>query len=102
MKKPRLPRKSSNPEPKLHPTLRPHLLEAMMHALQISEMARKSTIQHLERIEKESARLAERTTGEVQALSSLAAEMAQQHIASLKMAADSADVICKCLGKLAQ
>ena len=71
-----------------------------MHALRISEMARKSTIKHLERIERETASMAGRTSGEVQVLSSLTARIAQQHIVSIKMAADSADMICKCLGKM--
>ena len=102
MKNPRLRRKKSGSEPKLHPELRPHLLYAMMQALTIHEMADRTRLRRLERVEKDCAGLAERSSGAVQMLGRCVAKLARQYIDSLKMAGESADVICKCLGKMAR
>jgi hypothetical protein len=102
MKNPRLRRKKSESEPKLPPELRPELLNAMMQALIICEMGDRAKVRRLEGVERECVRLAGRSTGAVEALCRLTAKLARQYIESLQMAADSADKICKCLGRMAQ
>jgi hypothetical protein len=102
MKKPRLRRKKSNAEPKLDRELRPHLLYAMMQALAIVDMAEPRTLKRLERVEKDCAGLAQRSSGAAQMLAKCTAKLARQYIDSLKMAGESADAICKCLGKMAR
>jgi hypothetical protein len=102
MKKPPLRRKKSDAEPKLHRELRQDLLYAMMQALVIAQMADRRKLKALERVERECNRLADRSSGEMQSLGRCTAKLAHEYIESLKLAADSADVICKCLGKMAR
>jgi hypothetical protein len=102
MKKPPLRRKKSDAEPKLPRELRQHLLYAMMQALVIDQMADRRKLKALERVERECNGLADQTSGGMQSLSRLTAKLAHEYIESLKLAADSADVICKCLGKIAR
>jgi hypothetical protein len=102
MKKPRVRLKKSGPEPKLDRELRPHLLYAMMQALAIIDMAEPRRLKRLERVEKDCAGLAERSSGAAQMLANCTAKLARQYIDSLKMAGESADAICKSLGKMAR
>lgn len=102
MKKPRVRSKKSSPEPKLDRELRPHVVYAMLQALTIVELAEPRKLKRLESVEKECAGLAQRSSGAAQMLARCTAKLARQYIDSLRLAGDSADVICKCLGKLAR
>ncbi len=94
--------KQSGAEPKLHPELREHLLYALLQAVLIQKMANPAQLRRLESMEKGWAGIAERTSGDVQMLASYSASLARQYIDSLKMAGNSADEICKALGKMVQ
>jgi hypothetical protein len=59
-------------------------------------------LRRLERVERDCSRLADRTSGAMQSLCRCTAKLAHEYIESLKMAGNSADVICKCLGRLAR